>query len=438
MKTLLACGKLFTAVDHDIHSDQIVVVEDARITHVGSLTRVAHELAVEARDKDAAYLAGQIGATYVDLTHAFVTPGLIEGHAHIGMDPSLGINAMLLTGGFGQITIRAIKNAQEDLFAGFTTVRDEGCFSYIDVDVRNAIEAGEILGPRLFVSGMALSATGGHADTHFRPGVGAITFPEAHISYIVNGVDEARRAVRETIKHGADVVKLMATGGVLSDDACAGAPDLAYDEMRAACDIAHAHGKTVSAHAHGAQGIKDAVRAGVDSIEHGTLIDEEGCALMVERGVTFVPTLVAHCHSVEKGERGEIPQRWYDKARIADEHAAWAITRLHELGCRIGFGTDAGTPGGTHGSQAREFALMMERGGMSPVEVLLSATHVNAELLGAADRIGTIEVGKLADIVAFPEDPTASIEALERCIFVMKDGVVYRDGDTVAQRGMLV
>lgn len=426
MKTLIACGKLFAATDVAALPDQLIVVKDAIIEQVGTLTEVAAAQHIETSGLDARALANKMGARYVDLRHAFVTPGLIEGHAHIGMDPSLGMNAMMLSGGFGEIAVRAIKNAQADLMAGFTTVRDEGCFAYIDVDIRNLIAAGEISGPRLVVSGLAISSTGGHADVHFRPGVGAISFPEAHIAYVVDGADAARAAARKTIKYGADVVKLMATGGVLSSDANMGSPDLALDEMRAACDIAHGHGKIVSAHAHGAQGIKDAILAGVDSVEHGTLIDEEGCQLMAERSVTFIPTLVAHRRSVEKGQRGEIPSAWYQKACMADEHAAWGLSRLHELGCPIGFGSDVGTSGNRHGEQAEEFSLMMERGSLSAAEALLAATRVNAHMLGLADSIGTIESGKTADIVAFAGDPLSDMRAMERCVFVMRNGAIYR------------
>lgn len=426
MKTLISCGELFSAMDEEVRQNQIILVEGARIECVGSLADIAAARQIGSAGLDARSVANKLGARFVDLSRAFVTPGLIEGHAHIGMDPALSMNTMMLSGGYGEIAVRAIKNAQADLMAGFTTVRDEGCFAYIDVDVRNLIDAGEISGPRLVVSGMALSSTGGHADFHLRPGVGGVAFPEAHIAYIVDGADAARAAARKTIKYGADVVKLMATGGVLSGDASMGSPDLAFDEMRAACEIAHAHGKIVSAHAHGPQGIKDAIRAGVDSLEHGTLIDEEGCQLMHERGVTFIPTLVAHRHSVEKGERGEIPPLWYRKACMADEQAAWGLTRLHELGCAIGFGTDAGTSGNRHGGQAEEFSLMMERGALTAAEVLLAATHVNAQMLGLAERIGTIEPGKTADIAAFAGNPLSDIRAMERCIFVMRDGEVYR------------
>lgn len=439
-RQLIVCGTLFDSCTGTVKNDIAILVEGDRVAEVAPFASFAGRTgAVEGEDGQNALsrVSDALDAVPIDLSHLFVMPGLIEGHAHIGMDPALSMDRMFLYGGFGEITVRSIRNAQADLLAGFTTVRDEASFSYTDVDVRNMIDRGEIWGPRLKVSGMALTSTGGHADVRYRPGMGAITFPEAYIAYVVNGADEARRAARNVIKYGVDVVKLMATGGVLSGDASVGAPDLAYDEMKAACDIAHAHGKIVSAHAHGAQGIKDAIRAGVTSIEHGTLIDEEGCELMVERGVYHIPTLIAHHTSVEKGARGEIPQLYYEKALQCEESAATGLTRLHELGAKVGFGTDAGTPGNPHGAQADEFRLVMEAGGFTAVEVLQAATVVNAQMLGMTGQVGSLAVGAYADIAAFDGDPLQDIRAMGRCSFVMKGGTVYkRDGAAQVPQGV--
>lgn len=426
---LLKCGRVFDpekgAVSHDI----AIVVKNDRIAAMGAFDEVANRYGVQSEDYAMGHLAERLDAELVDLGDLFVMPGLIEGHAHIGMDSSLGMERMLLHGGYGEIAIRSMRNAQANLLAGFTTVRDECCFAFIDVDIRNLIDRGEVWGPRLRVSGMALSSLGGHADLHLRPGISSLSMPESHIAYLVNGADEARLAARSVIKHGADTVKLMATGGVLSSDASVGAPDLTLEEMRAASEIARSHGKTVSAHAHGSQGIKDALHAGVTSIEHGSMIDEEGCELLVESGAYIVPTLIAHRSSVEKGRLGLIPTAQYQKAVAVEEHAGWGLSRLKELGARIGFGTDAGTPGNPHGRQHDEFKLMMEQGGMTSIEVLRAATVVNAELLGMGDMVGSLAPGKYADVVAFDGNPLEDIDAIKKCVFVMKGGVVYlRDG----------
>ena len=426
---LLNCGLLFDPEKGRASRGLIVAVEDDRIAVVGDLKEVAEHYGVQSKDLAIGRLAELLDADMIDLGDSFVMPGLIEGHAHIGMDSSLGMERMLLHGGYGEIAIRSVRNAQANLLAGFTTVRDECSFAFIDVDIRNLIDAGEVWGPRLRVSGMALSSLGGHADLHLRPGISPFSVPESHIAYLVNGADEARLAARSVIKHGADVVKLMATGGVLSNDASVGAPDLTFEEMRAASEIARSHGKVVSAHAHGTQGIKDALRAGVTSIEHGSMIDEEGCELLVKNGAYIVPTLIAHRSSVEKGKMGMIPFRQYQKALAVEEHAGWGISRLRELGARIGFGTDVGTPGNPHGKQHDEFRLMMEQGGMTSIEVLRAATVVNAELLGMSDSIGSLTPGKYADVVAFSGNPLIDIDAMKACVFVMKGGRVYlRDG----------
>lgn len=430
MKTLIACGSLFNAVDGRVQHSQCILVEHDRIACVGSVSDVARAYgAADLAEGTPQHLAARLDATFEDLSHSFVMPGLIEGHAHIGMDPAIPMSTMMLDGGYGRITVRAIRNAQADLLAGFTTVRDESCFAYIDVDVRDLIDEGAVWGPRLKVSGLCLSSPGGHADMTHRPGLIQDVHAESSISYVVNGADEARRAARMVIKHGVDHVKLMASGGVLSDDAHPGAQDLLFDEMRAACEVARAHGKPVSAHAHGAQSIKDALRAGVTSIEHGTLIDREGCELLAETGAYLIPTIIAHGKIVRAAEQGNVPPAQAAKARLVMSGVRQGLSCLRELGVQVGFGTDAGTAGNYHGRQAGEFALMIEEGGFTTEQVLLAATRVNAQMLGMSDLIGSIEAGKQADIAAFDGDPFQDIHAMERCSFVMKAGETYlREG----------
>ena len=402
-KTILKCGLLFRGIDETVEKNMAVTVEDNCIASV------------------APWVDGAVpaDAQVIDLSDKFVTPGLIDAHVHVNMngEPNTDSLAKMLTGEFA---LYSMVNAQKDLMAGFTTIRDEGGVGFSDVALKNAINSGMVVGPRMFVSGVALSSTGGHGDASFAPGVTGGT-----MASIVNSPDEARRAARYTFKYGADQIKLMATGGVMSFGDEPGAPELSLEEMKAALDIANSRGRISSAHAHGAEGIKNAIWAGITSIEHGMLIDDEGMELMKEHGTYLIPTIIAAYRIVEFGKTGALAPWMVEKAELCLKNHGEHLKKMIAMGINIGFGTDSGTAFNRHGEQAFEFELMT-RCGFTPAGALLAATKVNSRLLKWDDRIGSVEEGKLADIAAFDGNPLEDISAMTRCAFVMKDGTVYR------------
>ncbi len=403
MKKVLKCGTLFTAVDEKVQKDVAVVVEDNKIVKVAPVAEV------DTKD-----------AEVVDLSDKFVMPGLIDGHMHIGMNGSPTMDAVyreLDT----YVSLKAVNYAKADLLAGFTTVRCEGDVGFVDISVRQAIEEGLYIGPRMQCSGLPVAATGGHGDHHFKPGITGNYF-----GTICHTLDEVREATRFTFKYGADQVKLMATGGVMSDADEPGAADMTYDEMRVACEIAQMHGKTSSAHAHGAAGIKNAIRAGITSIEHGMLMDDECIDMMVEHGTYLVPTIIAAYRIVERGVAGGIPADNVRKAELCLKNHYDNLKKCVKKGVKIAFGTDTGTPYSPHGEQKFEF-ILMEEAGIPAAQILQSATIVCAEMMKRDKTVGSIEEGKFADIVAFDANPMeVGMKAMLDCTFVMKDGVVYK------------
>lgn len=403
MKKVLKCGQLFCAKDESVQKDMAVVVEGNKIVEVAPAASVSTE-----------------GCEVVDLSAKFVMPGLIDAHVHVNMNGEPGSTYWMHTTSDGKMALISMLNAQDDLMAGFTSLRDESGVNFTDVALRDMINEGRVWGPRMMVSGVSLSSTGGHGDGHYNPG-----FVGGNMASIVNSPDEARAAVRYTFKYGADQVKLMATGGVMSYGDEPGAPEMSYEEMKAAIDIANERGLLSSAHAHGAEGIKNAVRAGITSIEHGMLIDEEGMELMAKHGTHLIPTIIAAHRIVEHGVQGGIPQWGVDKAARCLENHYSNLEKMRKLGVKIGFGTDAATPFNFHGKQAFEFELMT-RAGFTPAETLLAATKVNAAMMKWDSKVGSIEPGKLADLVAFDSSPLDDIKVMTNATFVMKDGVVYK------------
>ncbi len=401
-RTILKCGLLFTAEDEKVQENMAVVVEGNQIAKV------------------APWKEGEFqGEKVIDLSNKFVMPGLIDAHVHVNMNGETSIDKMYKSTA-GEVTLWSMVHAQSDLMAGFTTIRDEGAMDFTDVALRDAINKGMVTGPRMFVSGVAISSTGGHGDGDFNPSVSGGTFGN-----IVNSPDEARKAARYTFKYGADQLKIMATGGVMSYGDEPGAPELSFEEMKAALDIANSRGRISSAHAHGAAGIKNAIRAGITSIEHGMLIDHEGMEMMKEYGTYLIPTIIAAHRIVEFGKTGALAPWMVEKATLCLENHGEHLKEMVAMGVNIGFGTDSGTAFNPHGKQAFEFELMT-RCGFTPAQALLSATKVNSTLLKWHDRIGSIEENKLADIAAFDGNPLKDIRDMTRCSFVMKDGVVYK------------
>jgi imidazolonepropionase-like amidohydrolase len=322
------------------------------------------------------------------------------------------------------MTLDAVDNLRRTLQAGFTTCRDVGSFEFVDIGLRNAVAAGKIEGPRMLVAVKSIGATGGHCDpgSGVRFGLRKETGVE---DGIINSPDQARAAVRFNLKYGADVIKTCATGGVLSPTDEVDTPQMTQAELDALVDEAHALRRKTAAHAHGATGAKRAIRAGIDSIEHGSFLDEEALRLMKEKGTYYVPTLIAGWWLVQQVDQRKLvlSPAVTAKARAAASAVGETFHRAVEMGVKIGFGTDAGVY--PHGMTAMEFQLMVEHG-MKPSAALKAATSADADLLGLSATVGTLEAGKLADIIAVPGDPSADIRQTSKVRFVMKEGKIYR------------
>jgi imidazolonepropionase-like amidohydrolase len=366
-------------------------------------------------------------AEVIDLGDATLLPGFIDAHTHLTEPYSPDYRQQIIDEERKTVAERALnatENLSKTLMAGFTTVRDVGSSDFIDIGLRNAVASGKIAGPRMLVAIKGISATGGHCD----PGEGfhyGFVKETGVEQGVVNSPDEARAAVRFNHKYGADVIKVCATGGVLSLTDDVDTPQLTQAELDALVDEAHALRRKTAAHAHGAEGAKRAIRAGIDSIEHGSFLDDEALRMMKERGTFFVPTLVASWWIVQQVNQGKLvlTPEVVAKAHLAADSVGQVFHKAVEMGVRIGFGTDATVY--PHGMNATEFQLMVEHG-MKPIDALKAATSSDAELLGLADRLGTLEAGKLADIVAVPGDPTQDIRQTSKVKFVMKEGKIYR------------
>lgn len=371
------------------------------------------------------------GARVIDLGNATVLPGLIDLHTHLADVPGVHWEDALVKTTPSQAALAGAKNARDTLEAGFTTCRDMGpTWPYVDVDLRNAIDAGTVPGPRLQVAGNYVSATGGAGDARQF----SIYVDVPVVRNLADGVDAVRAAVRTNFKHGSDFIKILATGAVLSKGISPGAQQYSDEELAVAVEEATRWGRFVASHAHGAEGIKAAIRAGVRTIDHGSMMDDEGIAMLKEReGKTYyVPTLYVGAAVVQGGEELGIPASEIERSRRMSEFRNATFRRALAAGLPIGFGTDAGVF--PHGINARELTMRVEEG-EPPMQTIVSATSLSARIMGWEDRVGSLEPGKLADLIAVEGNPIRDISELERVRFVMKGGTVYRDDLTGSVRG---
>ena len=367
------------------------------------------------------------GARVVDLRNSTVLPGLIDLHVHlIGLDDRLQARLQRVNREEADEAFSGLINARKTLLAGFTTVRDLGAEPRLIMPLRNALASGEFAGPTIVSAGRMISVSGGHGDA--RNGVNRDIAGIVRTNNVCNGAEDCARAVREQVSGGADLIKIAATGGVLSNVAGGLNQQMTEEEMRSVVRTAHMFGRKVAAHAHGVDGINAALRAGVDSIEHGTFTNDETFRLYKQGQAYYVPTLLAPAAALADGRRGALTAAQYEKAQQAAGNAKTSLGRAVREGVRIAFGTDTGVS--KHGDNAQEFALMIEAG-MTPQAAIRAATVSAADLLGRSDRIGTIAVGKDADIIAVEGDPLANVRLLESVGFVMKHGRVYKQGGKV-------
>jgi len=358
------------------------------------------------------------GAKQVDLSKGFCLPGLIDVHDHLTGDPtdsgyqSLGVSVP-------RSTVTGVRNARRTLQAGFTTVRNVGAAGFSDVALRDGINAGDIPGPRMFVSGPALGMTGGHCDND-------LLAPEFNYSEfaVADGPWAARKKVREVIKYGADLIKICASGGVLSKGDSPGAEQYTPEEMKAIVDEAHKLGRKVAAHAHGTLAIKDAIIAGVDSIEHASLIDEEGIQLAKQHHTYLVFDIYNDDYILKEGAKAGMLPESIEKEKAIGKLQRANFRKAYLAGALMAFGTDGGVY--PHGDNAKQFATMTEFG-MKPIDAIRAATVNAARLLNLDGRAGAVKTGSFADIIAVDSDPRANVEQLQHVRFVMKDGKVYRD-----------
>jgi imidazolonepropionase-like amidohydrolase len=365
-------------------------------------------------------------ARVVDLRDSTVLPGLIDSHVHLrGLDDRMQARLQASFRDYEDEAYTSLLNARRNLMAGFTTVRDLGANPRMILSLRDAIEAGQFGGPTIVAAGSGISVAGGHGDPRNGLNRDLYGVEDERVINTCNGPDDCRRAVRQQISFGVDVIKFSATGGVLSNVPGGLKQHMTQDEMRAIVETARTFDRKVAAHAHGVDGVNAALRAGVDSIEHGTFTNDETFRLYKQTGAYYVPTLVAPAAALADGERGALTPAQHQKAREAAGNAEKSFARALREGVKIAFGTDTGVS--AHGRNAEEFALMV-RNGMSPAAAIKSATIDAAALLDRQASIGTIEPGKDADIIAVAGDPTQNIRLLENVGFVMKHGRVHKLG----------
>ncbi len=405
--TLIHAGTVITAEGSQVLKNQTLVVEGDKISGI-----------------EAGFRSPASGDVLIDLKNHTVMPGLMDMHTHFSYQSSPTAYSEGFTMNEADVALRGATYAEKTLMSGFTTVRELGDSHHISTALRKAIDAGYVKGPRIFTAGKSIATTGGHADPTNGVAYQRMGDPTP-ADGVINGVDDARKAVRQRYKEGADLIKITATGGVLSVAKSGMNAQFKDDELKAIVDTAKDYGFTVAVHAHGKEGMERAIKAGVHSIEHGTFMDDNTMKLMKQHGTYFVPTISAGKYVAEKAKvPGFFPEMVRLKAAAIGPLIQQTFARAYKAGVKIAFGTDAGV--GMHGDNWQEFVFMTEAG-MPALAAIQSATIEGARLLGVEQNMGSLKVGKIADIIAVPGDPLADMQLMGKVNFVMKAGVVYKN-----------
>jgi imidazolonepropionase-like amidohydrolase len=406
---IIKAARIFDSTTGKYLTSQSIVVEGDRIKQL-----------VPASDA-----AAQNGAEVIDLGSATLLPGLIDCHTHLGARADRYDEIYDFKDTPFQSAFAGVNNARKTLEAGFTTVRDVGSLPFLAVDLRNSIGEGFIVGPRIVASGPGISITGGHGDlNNFSPQTRVTMFPEERDFQIADGVDQIRHVIRAQVKYGVDVIKILATGGVLSKGDQPGAPQYTLEELKAAAETAHMAGRKIAAHAHGAEGIKNAIAAGIDSVEHASLVDDEGIRMAKEHGTYFVMDIYNDDYILNEAPKFGLTKEKYDKEKALGQLQRNNFEKAFKAGVKMAFGTDAGVY--PHGDNAKQFFYMVKYG-MTPADAIQAATMNAATLIGRDKDVGSIQPGKFADIIAVSGDPLSNVTELEHVGFVMKGGEVYKN-----------
>jgi imidazolonepropionase-like amidohydrolase len=399
-RVAIRAGRLIDTKNGSIINNAVILIEGEKITAAGEGLSIPG------------------GVEVIDLSNRTVLPGLIDCHTHITFQPNNYYEDLFRKSPIDYAVVAHVY-ARRTLEAGFTTIRDVGASEFVDVSLRNAINRGDVVGPRMQVATLTVGATGGHGDLNgFSPYLKLGGF-----SNIADGIDEVRKLVRFEIKNGADLIKVLATAGVLSEEESVGAPQYSQDELNAIVEEARMWGKRVAAHAHGTEGIKRAIRAGVASVEHGSFLDDEGIRLMKERGTYLVADIYNDDYILAEFSRLGYPEKVIEKERMVGRTQRENFQKAVRAGVKIAYGTDAGVY--PHGWNGKQFVHMV-KWGMTPMQAIQAATVNAADLLEWNGRVGVIVPGAFADIIAVDGDPLKDVSELQRVKFVMKGGVIHK------------